>query len=409
MKSFKELSLPAPLARAIEELKFDVPTPIQASAIPIALEGKDLIGCAQTGTGKTAAFSIPLIAKIIASPDSRALILCPTRELATQVADVLRALTKHLPNIRGVVLIGGASMKPQMRGLSQNPSIIVATPGRLTDHLERKSLNLSKVNTIVLDEADRMFDMGFAPQVEHIFKFVPAKRQILLFSATLANTVKKLSDRYMHSPEHISVGEVNRPALKIKQSHISISGPDKNEKLLEVVKARSGAILIFSRTKIRTDRLSKFLKTNSVKAVAIHGGRTQGQRERALEDFRTGAYNILVATDVASRGLDIPSIELVVNFDLPATREDYIHRIGRTARAGANGEAISFVTPEEMRDWKIISGEKPESGGGGGHSHQKSGGGRKNNFRPRRGGFQRSSYSPAPRSERSSGRREARR
>lgn len=355
MKSFNELSLPEALQASLQAIKFETPTPIQAASIPIALTGKDLIGRAQTGTGKTAAFVIPMIAKILKEPKSLAVIMTPTRELAAQIQDVVIQLTQHSKDIRTALLIGGASMGPQIRALRQRPSIIIATPGRITDHLKRNHLDLSHANMVVLDEADRMLDMGFAPQIDKVFEFISKERQTLLFSATLPKNILKLAERYMKAPERVSVGDADKAAVKIKQTHVQVDGKDKNAKILEILKTRTGSILVFARTKLRTDRLARMLKGEGLKVSSIHGGRTQSQRLQALEGFRDGYYPILVATDVAARGLDIPQIELVINYDLPETGEDYIHRIGRTARAGASGEALSLVTPEELRFFKSLS------------------------------------------------------
>jgi superfamily II DNA/RNA helicase len=378
-ESFDQFALPAELQRALREMQFSRPTPIQEQAIPLAIQGRDLLATAQTGTGKTAAFSLPILVKTLREPGSTALILTPTRELAAQVAEVVKSLSRFCHHVRSAVLVGGAGMGYQLRALEKKPALIIATPGRLMDHLNRRSLDLSKTGTVVLDEADRMLDMGFAPQIENIFKFLPKKRQTLLFSATLPSEILKLAQRFMHEPERVSVGKLSHPAEKINQIHIELPGIEKNQRVLEELQKRNGSVLVFARTKIRTDRLAKFLKQNGIKASAIHGGRTQSQRNEALAGFRSMKYPVLVATDVAARGLDIPDIQTVINFDLPQTREDYIHRIGRTARAGESGEALSFVTPEEMKLWRFISKTGTESGPAAvqGRSPGK--------FRPRRG------------------------
>lgn len=355
MKSFNEISLPEALHASLKVMKFETPTPIQAACIPLALTGTDIIGRAQTGTGKTAAFLIPMIAKILKDPKTLGVVMTPTRELAVQVQDVFFQLTQHSEHIGSALLIGGASMGPQIRALRQKPSVIIGTPGRVTDHLKRNHLDLSKCTMVVLDEADRMLDMGFAPQIDKVFEFISKHRQTLLFSATLPKNILKLAERYMKSPEKISVGQTEQAVTKIKQTPVNVAGADKNQKILEILKMRSGSTLVFARTKLRTDRLARFLKAEGVKTGSIHGGRTQSQRQQALDGFRDGYYPVLVATDVAARGIDIPQIELVINFDLPQTGEDYIHRIGRTARAGNSGEAMSFVTPEEVRFFKYIS------------------------------------------------------
>ncbi len=359
MQSFNEIPMPESLRKAIEALKFQTPTPIQAQAIPMGLAGRDLLATAQTGSGKTVAFAIPLIVQAIKQPQSTALVLTPTRELATQIVEVFRNLTKFMPQIRLALLMGGAGMGGQRNSLLRRPSIIVATPGRLMDHIRRGNADLSQVTQVVLDEADRMLDMGFAPQIEEIFEFVPQKRQTILFSATLPKEILKLAQKYQTNPERITVGEVNRAAEKIKQSHIQVHGGDKNDKILEELTKRTyGSVLVFARTQIRTEKLARFLQGHGMSVAAIHGGRTQSQRNEALAGFRSLKYPVLVATDVAARGLDVPHIQTVINFDLPQTSEDYIHRIGRTARAGESGEAVSFVTPEETKHWRYLSGEK---------------------------------------------------
>lgn len=378
--SFNDLSLPAPIAKALETMKFTAPTPIQAAAIPIAMQKRDIIACAQTGTGKTVAFSVPLIAKILENPNSRALVVTPTRELAVQVADVILKLTDFCQQINVTAVIGGASMNRQMRELRKDPQVIIGTPGRLVDHMNRRSIDFKKIDALVLDEADRMFDMGFADSMEQIFKAIANDRQTFLFSATMSPEVTKLATSRMRNPERVSIGSIDRPIAKIKQVRVDVQGKDKNPKILEEIEARAGQILVFVRTKQRTDRLAKYLKENKVKTASIHGGRTQSQREQALEAFRSGGYRVLCATDVASRGLDIPDIGTVFNFDLPETAEDYIHRIGRTARAGAEGEAVSFVTPEENRHWNYLvkakDGQKMEfQRGGKQQSRGRSGGG----------------------------------
>jgi ATP-dependent RNA helicase DeaD len=352
--TFEKLDLPEILRASIRKLNFTQPTPIQAATIPLILSGRDIVGSAQTGSGKTAAFLVPLLARMISDKKYSALILAPTRELANQISDVFRDL-RPSKEFRSAVLIGGASMGRQIEELRRRPTIIIATPGRLNDHLNRKTITLNHIKAVVLDEMDRMLDMGFLPQVEEIVEHLPQDRQTLLFSATLPPNIRKLIERYTRKAEYISVGTPNTAANKIRQTHVEVAGPEKNQKVLEEVKSREGPILIFTRTKIRTDRLSKFLKTNGVKSIAIHGGRTQKQRQEALRGFLEERYGVLVATDVASRGIDIPAIKLVVNFDLPETAEDYIHRIGRTARGSAEGEALSLVTPEEARHWNYLT------------------------------------------------------
>lgn len=356
MNSFDELSLSPALKKALTDINWAAPTPVQAEAIPVALTGVDLIVSAQTGTGKTAAFVLPILERAIANPEKLALILTPTRELAAQIAEVIFQLTKYAKHIRAALIIGGDSYTRQIRALQRKPTILVATPGRLNDHLDEGRISLKNVSTLVLDEADRMLDMGFAPQIETIMKQLPAKRQSLLFSATLPKETLRLANTYLKDPAKVAIGEQGLAVDKIEQSQIELRHEDKNEQVLGLID-KSRRTLIFTRTKIRADRLSKYLIKMDVRCVAIHGGKTQSQRNKAISMFRADVCNVLVATDVASRGLDIPEIECVVNFDLPQSKEDYVHRIGRTARAGAAGRAISFVTPEERSMWRYISSE----------------------------------------------------
>ena len=354
MNSFQELNLPKPLSRAIEGMSFTTPTPIQAQSIPVALSGRDILACAQTGSGKTAAFAIPILSKLLEKPDQMMLILVPTRELSTQVTDVFRQLCFHSPSIRVVSLIGGVSMQPQLRALSKGHHVIVATPGRLVDHLERKSITLQKLSMLVLDEADRMLDMGFAPQLKQIFKYLPKERQTLLFSATLPAHIQELANSLLKSPAQIRIGAVSSAVPTIQQSTKHVIQTEKNNAILDEINARQGSILIFGRTQRRVDRLAKYLASYGVETGRIHGGRTQGQRNRALDDFRSEKTRVLVATDIAARGIDIDHVAHVINYDLPQVAEDYVHRIGRTARAGRKGEALSLISAEEKPLWKEI-------------------------------------------------------
>ena len=352
---FQDLDVPVILLDAIKSMNYETPTPIQAQAIAPALEGRDILGCAQTGTGKTAAFFIPMVAQLLKNPENTGLILAPTRELAAQIETVLRDLTVNCKSLNHAVLIGGMSMQPQMRALSKRPRIIIATPGRLIDHIDRRTVSLLKCSFLVLDEADRMLDMGFAPQLREILKTVPPKRQTLLFSATLAPEVRKLTQNYLRNPVEVMVGTTSKPAEKIKQSSVSVDAKQKADVLLDEINARKGSIIIFARTQHRADRLCRTLKTYNLDVGVIHGGKSQGQRNRALQAFRDEETRVLVATDVASRGLDIPHVAHVINYDLPQQPEDYVHRIGRTARAGESGEALSMITPEEKHLWKKIT------------------------------------------------------
>lgn len=355
MLSFKELSLPQPLEAALVAMKYQTPTPIQAQAIPVALTNRDMIGCAQTGTGKTAAFCIPMIVNLIKAPRKNALILVPTRELAVQIEEVLMNLTKGLPEMKAALLIGGLAMNPQIKALWKKPRIVVATPGRLVDHLRRGNISLSTAEILVLDEADRMLDMGFAPQLNEVLRFLPKNRQTLLFSATMPPDILKLAGKYLKDPVRVTVGTVSEPVKKIVQSVVQTTASTKNNTLVEELNARKGSVLIFARTKKRTDRVARFLADCGYKASRIHGDRTQKQRTDAIDGFRDGKFRILVATDIAARGIDISHIAHVINYDLPMVPEDYIHRIGRTARAGAEGQALSLLTPEDRLQWRDIS------------------------------------------------------
>jgi len=349
------MDLPVKLQGALEAMNFQVPTPIQVKAIPVALSGKDLIGCAQTGTGKTVAFCIPLISNLLKSPGQSALILVPTRELAFQIVDVLKKLTSPFPNLQPALVIGGASLYAQVKLLSRKPQIVVATPGRLLDHLKRKTSSVGMTKMVILDEADRMLDMGFEPQLKEIFRYLPQVRQTLLFSATFPSHIENLAKRYLRDPVRLSVGQTSQPVAEVKQAAIQTTEREKNSVLLNELKARNGSILIFTRTKRRTDRLSKFLSDKRYPVNKIHGGLSQGQRNQAIQQFRSTKNRILVATDIAARGLDIHHIEHVINYDLPRVPEDYVHRIGRTARAGAPGEALSLLIPDDDSVWRKIS------------------------------------------------------
>lgn len=355
MKNFDELKLSAPLEKALKNMQYSEPTPIQAQGIPVILKGRDLIGCAQTGTGKTAAFSIPMLEFLLKETKKSALILVPTRELAMQIRDVLKKMTTNMTEITGALLIGGASMYTQMQQLQRKPRIVVATPGRLMDHLNRKTITLSNIGMLILDEADRMLDMGFAPQLNKIMQFVPKERQTVLFSATLPSNIEKLAAKWLKNPARVTIGTSSRPASKIAHSVVQTTGAKKNNTLLDELNLRKGSVLIFARTKNRTERLTKYLTGFGHAATLIHGDRSQGQRNNAIRGFRNGDYRILVATDIAARGLDISHIAHVINYDLPQVAEDYIHRIGRTGRAGAEGEAICLLTPEDKRLWRGIS------------------------------------------------------
>lgn len=351
---FSSLGLPQDLQTSLTRLGFHAPTPIQHQAIPLALQGRDILGSAQTGTGKTGAFVIPIISKMMNSAHGTALILTPTRELATQVAKVVRDLVPHRSNIRTALLIGGAPMGKQFRELKEDPRIIIGTPGRVNDHLQRKSLNLRHTSFLVLDETDRMLDMGFGVQLDAIAKFLPQARQTMMFSATMPQNIMKLSQKYLNNPERIAIGAAHKVALNIKEEMLHIKPSAKYAQLVKELENREGSVIVFVKTKRGADQLAGQLCDDQHQADAIHGDLKQKQRDRVIRAFRNKAYRIMVATDVAARGLDIPHIEHVINYDLPQCPEDYIHRIGRTARAGAEGAAMSFVSPQEQGIWRDI-------------------------------------------------------
>ena len=354
MTTFASIPLHKDIQSGLEKLGFESPTPVQQLVLPEMQSGEDLIVCAETGSGKTAAFGIPMVQSLLLDPKSRGLILAPTRELVHQIADFLRELTIDCRGLLVTSLVGGADIRKQTKSLKRKPRIIVATPGRLIDHLKRKNLDASGISQLVLDEGDRMLDMGFAPQLDEILEFLPEDRQSSLFTATLPKKVQSLADKYLSSPKKLGVGRESLPVAAIKQSAILVKFKDKDEKILDELNSRDGSIIVFAKTQYRTDRLAKNLKSYGYQVEQIHGGRTQGQRNQAIRSFREGKVRVLCATDIAARGIDVPKVEHVINFDLPMMKEDYVHRIGRTARNGAEGEAVSFVTPEEMGFWKIL-------------------------------------------------------
>ena len=354
MENFSELNLNESLKHSIARMYFKIPTPIQAQAIPPALLGKDILGTAQTGTGKTLCYGIACINKLLNDRGSNALIICPTRELAVQVGDVLNGLIENTMNIKSAVLIGGESMQKQLRQLQKRPRLIIGTPGRLNDHLKRKSLKLHQSYFLVLDETDRMLDMGFIPQVEQILKFVPKKHQTLLFSATLPQNILKITERYLNDPIRIRVGSTTTPISKIKQEVIQVSEGDKYNKLQEELYKRKGSILVFVKTKRNADKMADRLNDDGHRCDCMHGNLRQSKRQRTLIAFRSGKIRILISTELAARGLDVPSIQHVINYHLPQVPEDFIHRIGRTARAGAEGCALTFITPNDRQMWNGI-------------------------------------------------------
>ena len=348
MTTFKDFALPEALQHKLDALGFDTPTPVQERAIPAALEHRDILGSAQTGTGKTAAFSIPLLTKIMNHADVYGIIVTPTRELALQVDEQIRAFLSAKSKIRSVVLIGGASIERQVQALGKRPKIIVGTPGRIIDHLERKSLDLSGFNYVVLDETDRMLDMGFSAPIAEIFSRVSEERQTLLFSATLPKNIQKISAQYLQNPVRIEMGQVNSVGDNIVQSTQFVSKDGKFEMLVDALREHDQSAIVFMNSKYATEKLAKRLKSAGITAEAIHGDLRQSKRERVISNLRDNKFRVLVATDVAARGIDVPHIHQVINFDLPRQTEDYIHRIGRTGRNGAQGIALNLATRDDM-------------------------------------------------------------
>jgi ATP-dependent RNA helicase DeaD len=367
---FSSLGLHESLLSTISDLGYETPTPVQEQAIPFVLQGEDVLATAQTGTGKTAAFALPVITRFLNGVDKRPiLVVSPTRELAEQIGRVLGQLTKNTPQLKTAVIIGGSSYHHQMKALKSNPTFVVGTPGRLIDQCRNRALRLDSFGTLVVDEADRLLDMGFEPQLRQVMSALPAERQTLMFSATLPREIENLANSFLKAPKRVSVGAITKPVEKIVQTVVKTTNNDKNETLMREIDKIAGSMIVFTKTKWRTDKVAKFLTSIGHEVVRIHGDRSQGQRSAAINDFRRGNARILVATDIASRGIDIPDIRYVVNYDLPASAEDYVHRIGRTGRAGTEGCAIAFVTPEEERLWVRINhvlngkGSSPRQGG----------------------------------------------
>lgn len=359
--SFADLRLAQPLLQAIEEEGYTNPTPIQAKAIPEVLAGHDLMAAAQTGTGKTAGFTLPILQQLLTSNNAKpaagrpkVLILTPTRELAAQVQDSVRTYGRHT-RISSMVMFGGVNINPQITALKKPVDILVATPGRLLDHVSQKTLNLSDVSVLVLDEADRMLDMGFIRDIRKILALLPTKRQNLLFSATFSDDIRQLARGVLHNPVEVSVSPPNTTAQRVEQTVHLVPQSDKRDVLSHIIR-ESGwhQVLVFTRTKHGANRLAERLVKDGLQAAAIHGNKSQAARTRALEGFKTGKVSVLVATDIAARGLDIDQLPQVVNFELPNVPEDYVHRIGRTGRAGAAGCALSLVDQDEMKYLKAI-------------------------------------------------------
>jgi len=352
MKHFTELNLCSALRNNLAKNEFVTPTPVQAQAIPPLMEGRDVVATAQTGTGKTLAFAIPVIEALAAVPRSKVikvLILSPTRELAIQIDAAFRQLAEGM-DIRTAVVVGGLSEANQLRDIKAGAEVVIATPGRLCDYLERRLIDLSRAGTVVLDEADRMLDMGFLPSLETILQKLPAKRQTMLFSATIERSVAHLVDSYVQEPVRVAVETSTETASQIDLFCYEVPQASKFDLLVHLLKQEKGSFLVFVSTKEGADRLSKFLERERCKVACIHGDRSQSQRNEALQGFKDGVYRVLVATDVAARGIHVDDIAHVVNYDLPQEAENFIHRVGRTGRAGARGASWTFVTPLERSD-----------------------------------------------------------
>ncbi len=351
ISGFQNLGIAPNILGVLDKLNFKTPTPIQERSIPVGIEGKDLVGIAQTGTGKTLAFGIPMIQAALRG--AKGLVVVPTRELALQVYEAFGKVGGPL-GVKGAVLIGGEAIGRQFQQLRRNPQVVIGTPGRIIDHLEQKTLSLAGVKILVLDEADRMFDMGFAPQLRRILGALPTARQTMLFSATMPENIVSIARAHMKLPVRVEIAPQGTAAEKVTQEVFFIERKDKSRLLEKILAERKGSTLIFAKMKFGAKRIAAGLRALGYSAAEIHSNRSLGQRKEALEGFRNGRYRILVATDIASRGIDVKGIELVVNYDLPMSAEDYVHRIGRTGRMGGVGHAISFAMPNEKNDVRSI-------------------------------------------------------
>lgn len=349
---FQDLGIAPSLLSILEKHNYTVPTPIQHQSIPAGISGSDIVGIAQTGTGKTLAFGIPMLQRL-AVHKGRGLVIVPTRELALQVDETFQKVGKTL-GLRTSVLIGGENMNRQIRSLKANPHVIVATPGRLNDHIKQRTVHLDTVKILVLDEADRMFDMGFAPQIAEIMKHVPKERQTMLFSATMPPEIMKIAKEHMQLPLRIEVAPAGTASEKIEQEIFVVKKENKMQLLEKILSEYKGTVLVFSRTKHGAKKICRSLSHMDHESAEIHSDRSLAQRVKALQGFKSGKFRILVATDIAARGIDVSNIELVINYDLPDQTEDYVHRIGRTGRAGKMGKAISFATPDQRMDLRNI-------------------------------------------------------
>jgi ATP-dependent RNA helicase RhlE len=362
-QSFYGLGIAPNLLHILDSQRFTTPTPIQVKAIPIAIEGKDLIGIAQTGTGKTLAFALPILQRLASmegvtrrNPEGgggQALIVLPTRELALQVDEMVQKIGRSL-NVRTAIVIGGASMNIQIQALRRNPQIVIGTPGRILDLLQGRTLHLGAVRILVLDEADRMLDMGFAPQIKKILASLPRERQTMLFSATMPDDIVRIASTYMKLPLRIEIARAGTPAEHVSQELFVVKKEDKIRLLDHLLAEYRGTVLVFSRTKHGAHKICRAIRGMGTSSAEIHSNKSLSQRREALDGFKSGKYRVLVATDIAARGIDVTGIELVVNFDIPEYAEDYVHRIGRTGRAGLAGRAITFATPEQRGHVRAI-------------------------------------------------------
>ncbi len=351
-QSFYGLGIAPKILGTLEHIKFKIPTPIQLKAIPLALEGKDIIGIAQTGTGKTHAFVIPIVQRLL-QIKGKGLVLAPTRELAIQIDEAFQGIA-HPFGMKTACLIGGASMHDQTQALRRNPRVVTATPGRLLDHMKHWNIILDDVIVLVLDEADRMLDMGFAPQIEQILHFLPKQRQTMLFSATIPKEIMEIAARHMKFPVSVEIAPSGTTVERVTQELFIVKKEAKLRLLGKLLAQYHGAVLLFSRTKHNAHKITRSIREMGYRVAEIHSDRSLNQRREALEGFKRGKYKVLVATDIAARGIDVIGIELVINYDLPDDAQNYVHRIGRTARAGHKGHAVSFATPDQSRDVRDI-------------------------------------------------------
>lgn len=385
LPAFESLGLSPLLLTALARINYTTATAIQAQAIPAAIAGKDILGSAKTGSGKTAAFMIPMIQYLLTNPQAMGLVLLPTRELAAQVADVAKQLCASDARMKTALLIGGEPMPKQFQQLRARPRIIIGTPGRVNDHLQRGTLALHQARFMVLDETDRMLDMGFGIQIKEIMKYVPAERQTLMFSATMPAEIVSLTKQYLKNPERISIDSVTSIPKNVTQSSLEVQKNDKYTILLKELEKRDGSVIVFVKTKIGAEKLADKLRRLRYSSDYIHGDLKQSRRDKVIRAFRDNKYRVMIATDVAARGLDIPHVQHVINYDLPQCPEDYIHRIGRTGRAGASGASLTLITPEDYKQWKLIqrvlnpdssgkaanSNHRPEQGQGEGQKRRR--------------------------------------